>query len=149
VSGPENAALPSAVYGVVAVSKGVPELLVKFAQLADAEGDVPDDGSGIDGIWTTTVPARDRDDQDWHIAMNANTDDETEAIDFPSEGDVTTVPKAGAVVYLHRTPAALVGPGGGSLAVKHYASGPDSIEDELIADVDARLEEAESGGDSP
>jgi len=54
----------------------VSKLFAQLAELADAEGAVPEDGSGIDGVWTTTVPAEDRD-RDWTVAMNADTESAT------------------------------------------------------------------------
>lgn len=125
----------------------VPELLGELARLAGAEGVVPDDGSGVDGIWTTTVPARERDDRDWRIAMNADTGQELVATDFPNEGDESSIPPGRAVVYLGGWPAGIVGPGGGEIVVEVLDDGPQSMEDELIGDVQARkadLEEADS-----
>lgn len=125
----------------------VPVLFGEFAQLANAEGAVPDDGSGVDGIWTTTVPARGRDDKNWHIALNADTGQERVATDFPDEGDESSIPPGRAVVYLGGWPAGIVGPDGGEIVVEVLDDGPQSLEDELIGDVQAMratLEEADS-----
>jgi hypothetical protein len=117
-------------------------LFTRLAELAAAEGDVPEDGSGIDGVWTTIVPARERD-RDWKVAMNADTNQEHTVEDFPGEGDETTIRAAAATVWLGRWPAGVLGPFGGTLAVEQLDDGPRSIEDELIDDVDARIEALE------
>ena len=49
------------------------------------DGDVPEDGSGLDGVWTRTIEAR-KLDRDWRVAVNSEIDRELEASDFPSEG---------------------------------------------------------------
>ena len=117
-------------------------LFSRLAELAAAEGDVPEDGSGIDGVWTTIVPARDRD-RDWKVAMNADTDQEHTVEAFP--GDDVSIPAGSATVWLGRWPAGVLGPFGGQLAVEQLDDGPQSIEDELIDDVDARIEALEAG----
>jgi len=119
-------------------------LFSRLAELAAAEGDVPEDGSGIDGVWTTIVPARDRD-RDWKVAMNADTNQEHTVVDFPGEGDETAIRAGSATVWLGRWPAGVLGPFGGQLAVEQLDDGPQSIEDELIDDVDARIEALEAG----
>ena len=119
-------------------------LFTRLAELAAAEGDVPEDGSGIDGVWTTIVPACDRD-RDWKVAMNADTNQEHTVGDFPGEGDETAVRAGSATVWLGRWPAGVLGPFGGQLVVEQLDEGPQSIEDELIDDVDARIEALEAG----
>ena len=119
-------------------------LFSRLAELANAEGDVPDDGSGIDGVWTTTVPARDRD-RDWNVAMNADTDQEHTVEGFPGEEDDVSIRAGSATVWLGRLPAGVLNPFGGQLAVEVVDDGPQSIEDELIDDVDARIEALEAG----
>ncbi len=119
-------------------------LFSRLAELAAAEGDVPEDGSGIDGVWTTIVPARDRE-RDWKVAMNADTNQEHTIEDFPGEGDETAIRSASATVWLGRWPAGVLGPFGGQLVVEQLDEGPQSIEDELIDDVDARIEALEAG----
>jgi hypothetical protein len=119
-------------------------LFSRLAELAAAEGEVPEDGSGIDGVWTTTAPARDRD-RDWNVAMNADTEQEHAVKDFPGDGDETTIRTGSATVWLGRMPAGVLGPFGGQLAIEQLDDGPQSIEDELIDDVDARIEALEAG----
>ena len=127
------------------MSEQVSLLFARLSELADAEGDVPDDGSGIDGVWTTTVPARDRD-RDWNVAMNADTDQEHTVEGFPGEEDEISIRAGSATVWLGRWPAGVLGPFGGQLAVEQLDDGPQSIEDELIDDVDARIEALGAGG---
>jgi hypothetical protein len=119
-------------------------LFVRLCELAEAEGEVPDDGSGVDGVWSTTVEAAERD-RDWNVAVNADTGSEQEIHDFPGEGDSPSLRAGAATVWLGRTPAAVLTPFGGTLGVEQLDDGPKSIEDELIADVEARIER-ESGG---
>ncbi|WP_323190429.1 hypothetical protein [Halostella sp. PRR32] len=116
----------------------VSKLFTRLAELADAEGAVPEDGSGIDGTWTTTIPARDRD-RDWSVAMNADVDEDHVVEDIPSEGDETTVQAGSATVWLGRWPAGVIHPFGGQVAAEQIDNGPQSIEDELIADIEARI----------
>ncbi len=118
----------------------VSKLFAQLAELADAEGAVPEDGSGIDGVWTTTVPAEDRD-RDWTVAMNADTEERHNAEDVPTEGDYTSLQPGTAMVWLGEWPAGVLNPHGGQIVVEQADAGPQSLEDELIADVDARIEE--------
>lgn len=111
---------------------------VRLTELADAEGAVPEDGSGIDGIWTTTVCAPERD-RDWNIAMNADTEDERVAEDFPSEGLSATLEPAQAVIHLGDWPVGVLSPYGGEVLVEDEYD-PHAVEDELIDDVEQRIE---------
>lgn len=129
------------------MSEQVSYLFVRLAELAEAEGAVPEDGSGVDGVWTTTVPARERE-RDWNIALNAEVDEERTVEDFPAEGDETTVPPIRAVIELGRWPAGVLGPHGGQVLVEELEDGPQSLEDELIEDVEARIEHLEGGADA-
>jgi hypothetical protein len=124
------------------MAKQVSMLFSLFAELAAAEGNVPEDGSGIDGVWTTTVPARARE-RDWKVAMNADTNQKHTVEGFPGEGDETAIRAASATVWLGRWGAGILGPFGGQLAVEQLDNGPQSIEDELIADVEAKIEDLE------
>ena len=126
------------------MSEQVSLLFARLAELAAAEGDVPADGSGIDGVWTTTVPARDRD-RDWNVAMNADTDQEHTFEGFPGEEDESFIRPLSATIWLGRTPVGAFGPFGGELTFEQTDDGPQSIEDELISDVDARIEALEAG----
>ncbi|WP_049979340.1 hypothetical protein [Halolamina rubra] len=118
----------------------VSKLFARLAGLADAEGAVPEDGSGIDGVWITIVPAIDRD-RDWTVAMNADTEERHNAEDVPAEGDRTSLQPGTAMVWLGEWPAGVLNPHGGQIVVEQADAGPQSLEDELIADVDARIEE--------
>ena len=128
------------------MSEQVSYLFVRLAELAEAEGAVPEDGSGVDGVWTTTVPARERE-RDWNIAMNADVEEEIAVEDFPGEGDETTVPPIRAVIELGRWPAGVLGPHGGQVVVEELEDGPQSLEDELIEDVEAQIEHLEEDAD--
>lgn len=119
-------------------------LFGRLAELAAAEGEVPEDGSGIDGVWTTTVPARNRE-RDWNVAMNADTGQEHTVEDFPGDSDDVSIRAGSATIWLGRWPAGVLDPFGGQLAVEQLDDGPQSIEDELIDDVDARVEALEAG----
>ena len=126
------------------MSEQVSLLFARLAELADAKGDVPEDGSGIDGVWTTTVPARDRE-RDWNVAMNADTDQEHTVENFPGDGDDVSIRAGSATVWLGRWPAGVLDAFDRHLAVKQLDDRPQSIEDELIDDVDARIEMLEAG----
>lgn len=126
------------------MTEQVPELLAALAQLAEVEGVVPDDGSGIDGIWTTTVPAPQRE-RDWRVAMNADLEEELTVDGWPGDDDQTSVGPGQAVIHLGRWPAGVIGPGGGEVLVEEVDADPQSIEDELIADVDAQIEALQDG----
>lgn len=115
-------------------------LFSRLVELADAEGAIPDDGSGVDGVWTTTVTARDRD-RDWRIAINAEPDEERTATDFPAEGRDTDVPAGHASLFLGETPVGAAGPFGGTVAAEIEDGTPTTIEDELVDDIEARLAE--------
>jgi hypothetical protein len=123
----------------------VTELFVRLAELADAEGAVPDDGSGIDGVWTTTVPAQHRD-RDWNIAINADAEKERTVEGLLDEDDETSIPPGRAVIHLGRWPAGMITPFGGHVAAEELDDGPQSIEDELIDDVNAQIEEVGPDG---
>ena len=116
----------------------VAALFVRFAELAAAEGAAPEDGSGIDGVWTTTVPARNRE-ADWRVAMNADTGTEHTVENFPSEGDSTSLRAASVSVWLGTLPAGVCTPYDGALVVQETIDGPSSIEDELLADIEAYM----------
>lgn len=129
------------------MSKAVSLLFERLAELADAEGVVPDDGSGVDGVWTTTVPARGRE-RDWNVAMNADTDQERTVEDFPDDGDTISIRAGAATIWLGSWPAGVLDPFGGQLAVEILDERPQSIEDELIGDVEARIKALEGGDDA-
>lgn len=122
----------------------VSALFARLCELAEADGAVPDDGSGIDGVWTRTIIARDRR-RSWNVAMNADTDTEHTIGDYPREGMNTSVPAGKAVVHLGAWPAGVVGPTGGELAVENTPAGLNPIEPELLGDVRAAIRDA--GGD--
>jgi len=119
-------------------------LMSRFAELANVEGSVPEDGSGVDGVWTTTVPASARD-RDWKVAMNADTETERPVQDFRRGGDEAVIPAGKATVWLGGMPVGVVGPYGGQLVCERTDDGPESIEDELIDDVETRIDVLEEG----
>jgi len=124
------------------MSEQVSALFVRICELAKAEGDVPEDGSGIDGVWSAVITGRGRD-RDWTVAINADTDERHTAEDVPSEGDRTSLEPGTAMVWLGDWPAGVLNPHGGQLVVEQLEEGPQSIEDDLIADIEARIEEVE------
>lgn len=121
--------------------QNISTVFARLAELADAEGAVPEDGSGIGGVWTTTVTAGDRD-RDWNIAMNADTENEHEIEGFPSEDDTTSVRAGAATIWLGRMPAGVLNPFGGQFFVEVREDGPTSIEDEVLRDIESALLEA-------
>ena len=126
----------------------VPTLFARLAELAAADGAVPDDGSGIDGVWTTTVPASHHD-RDWQVAINCDTETEHTIEDLPREGDTTALRPASATVWLGSLPAGVCTPRGGAVVVQATIEGPSSIEAELLADIEASLDDdsaAPTGG---
>ena len=135
----------------------VAELFVRLAELAAAAGATPEDGSGIDGVWTTTVPAPDRED-DWNVAMNCDTGTEHTIEDFPAEGDMPSLRAGSVTVWLGTVPAGVCTPFSGTVVVQETLDGPTSIEDELIADIEQQIEAVDgdrdealttTGGESP
>lgn len=126
--------------GVSAMSEQVSALFAQLCELADAEGAVPNDGSGIDGVWSRTIPAQDRE-RDWTVALNADTEQEHTVEDVPIKGSEATIRAGAATVWLGETPAGVLDPYGGQLAIEMGDDGPQSIEEELIADVEAQIEE--------
>lgn len=137
----------------------VAALFVRFAELAAAEGATPDDGSGIDGVWTTTIDATSRD-RNWRVAMNCDTETEHTITDFPSKGDRTALRPASATVWLGTLPAGVCTPNDGSLIIQATIGNPSSIEAELLADIETHMAaidedhastqpEATTGGDRP
>jgi len=124
-----------------AADGGVPMVFVRLCELADADGDVPEDGSGIDDVWTRTITARARD-RDWNVAVNGDTDADQQVTGFPRDDDSTTVPAAQAVVYLGAWPVSVLGPHGGEFGVEELEDGPQSVEDEFLRDVETALLDA-------
>ena len=116
----------------------VAELFVRLAQLAVAEED-PASETGVEGVWTTTIAAADRD-ADWQVAMNCDTEAEHTVIDVPTEGDIASLRPASATVWLDSYPAGVVTPTSGTVAVQATINGPTSIEAELLADIEAQLD---------
>ena len=129
------------------MAEQVAELFVRLAQLAVAEED-PAPETEIEGVWTTTIDAADRD-ADWQVAMNCDTGTEHTVDDIPTEGDTTTLRPGSATVWLGDHPAGVVTPTSGTVAVQATIGGPTSIEAELLADIEAQLQtldEAIPGG---
>jgi len=124
------------------MSEQVSALSVRLCELAEVEGDVPEDGSGIDGVWSTTVTGRNRG-RDWTVAINADTDERHNVEDVPSEGDHTSLEPGTAMVWLGKWPAGVLNPHGGQLVVEQLEEEARSIENDLIADIVARMEEVD------
>lgn len=123
---------------------------VRIAELADARGAVPEDGSGIDGTWTTSVADPDTGD-DWYVGVNADVEDDRR-IEFPEPHGEVTVPAAHAAVFYGDVfgPVAFLSPRGGRFVVDGRdpelpteGSFPRSTEDQLIAALEAALDEYE------
>ena len=121
--------------------RDVSAVFTRFCELAMTDGDVPEDGSGLDGVWTRTIEAR-KLDPDWRVAVNSRIDRELEASDFPSEGFSTSIPGGHAVIYLGDWPAGVVDPFGGQVVVEELDDGPQSLEDEILRDVETELLDA-------
>lgn len=123
----------------VVTDGGVPALLLRVTQLADARGAVPEDGSGIDGVWTDEIPDVDLD-HDWFIAINADDEEREYRV---REGREMTIKPYRAHCWWDTgliAPAAIVSPAGGQ-----QLRAPEEIdrrvEDQLIASIEAVLEE--------
>jgi len=119
----------------------VPALFVRVAELAAAE-EAPTE-EGIDGVWTTTIPASHYD-RDWQVAMNCDTETEHTIADVPSAGDHTALRPASATVWLGERPAGVCTASGGGLCIQATIEGPPTIEDALIADIEAEIEHLEA-----
>ena len=112
-------------------------VFMRLVELAEARGDVPEDGSGIDGVWTAEIPDVDGE-FDWFIAINA----EDEELEYNNghrtleigafQGHAWNDPEVIA-------PAAILHPTGGSQLVGNDFE--RSVEDQLIASVEAELVE--------
>jgi hypothetical protein len=124
----------------------VAELCVRLAELADTEGAVPADGSGIDGVWTTTIAAQNRK-NDWKVAMNCDTGTEHTVADFPAEGDSPALRPGSVTVWLGTVPAGVCTPFSGAVVIQETIDGPQHIEAELIDDVETLIEATDVDGD--
>lgn len=122
----------------------------RLTELAIADGPVPDDGNGLDGVWQRTIEASDRD-EDWHVAINGDVENDQEAEDFPVEGENPEIPPGRAVIYLgnYVPPAGVLGPLGGQCLVEQTDEGAVSVEDEFLQDVETALIEAGEDIDRP
>lgn len=113
-------------------------LFVRATDLTAARGDVPEDGSGIDGVWTDEFPDVDADEQ-WFVASNA---DEV-AHEYRVTDDRTTEIEPFHAHFWWDTdliaPAAIVSPGGGQFHVTDEFD--RSVEDQIIASIEAVLDE--------
>lgn len=126
------------------MAEEVAALFVRLAELAAATGATPEDSSGIHGVWTTTVPARNRDD-DWQIAMNCDTGTEHTVSGFPAAGNTPTLRPGSVTVWLGTIPAGVCTPFDGAVVIQETIDGPTRIEDELLGDIEARLQTIEAG----
>jgi len=119
---------------------GQPLAFARASQLADARGDVPDDGSGLDGVWTDEIPDLDTD-TDWVLVMNPT--DEEQEHRLTEERTETIRPFRVQAWYGTdlAMPAAIFSPIGGQTLVgdEHERS----TEDRLIASIEAILDELE------
>lgn len=117
----------------------IPVAFLRAVNLAEARGAVPDDGSGIDGVWTAQVPDALEDDQEWFIAINA--DDEEREYELPTGRELSIDPFIWHFWYdvEQVVPAAMLGPGGGQQL--HSRSFEGTVEDRLIASLEAALDE--------
>ena len=114
-------------------------LHVRAAQLAQARGDVPEDGSGIDGVWTDEFPDYDQE-QLWFVAMNA--DDESREYRV-TEDYTTSIKPYRAHFWWNRdqvAPAAVTNPHGGE-GLAAPESFDRTVEDQLIASIEAVLDD--------
>ncbi|QCC57326.1 hypothetical protein [Natrinema thermotolerans] len=114
-------------------------LMVRLTELADARGDVPEDGSGIDGVWTDEVPDVDHD-REWLVAINA--DGEQREYRVAGDREMTIDP-----YHAHAwwdtdqvVPAAIFDPYGGE-QLRPPETFDRSVEDQLLLSVEAALEE--------
>jgi len=105
----------------------VSAVFTRLSELAIADGDVPDDRSALDTVWTRTIEARQRE-RDWNVAINLKTDQEQTVDGFPDDDDETTIPPGRAILYLERWPAGVVGSFGGQIIVEELEDGPRSPE---------------------
>lgn len=111
-------------------------LHVRTAQLAGARGDVPEDGSGIDGVWTDEFPDVGTDEM-WFVAMNAEDDEQEYRL---TEHETMTIKPFRAHFWYdksHVAPAAIGTPFGGQALVGDEFE--RSTEDQIIASIEAVL----------
>lgn len=121
-------------------SDDVSLLHVRACELAHARGDVPEDGSGIDGIWTDEFPDLNTD-QKWFVAINA---DDVEREYRVTENHTMTIDPFRVHFWYdtdHVVPAAIGNPYGGQALVSGDEF-PRTTEDQIIASVEAVLVEA-------
>lgn len=114
-------------------------LFTRACELAIARGDVPDDGSGVDGVWTDEFPDVDHD-TTWFVALNAEDADE----EYPVT-DRTTVKISAFRAHFwydrdQAIPAAIGNPYGGE-QLHHGGEFDRPVEDQIIASIETVLVE--------
>jgi DNA-binding PadR family transcriptional regulator len=121
----------------------VTAIFSRLCELAIADGDVPEDGSGLDSVWTRDLESRRRD-KDWKIAMNPNTEAEERIEGFPVEGSASSIPAGAAVIHYGDWPVGIVRPTHGQLAWEESKDDPEAnaIEDDLLRDLEDELIDA-------
>lgn len=124
---------------------------VRIAELAQARGAVPDDGSGIDGTWRTEVEDPDTG-EPWYVAVNADLDAERTVRIPEPHGEIDVDPGHAVVFYADVFgPVAVLSPHGGRYVVDGRDPEDDlegtfdrTTEDQLIAALEAAIETAEA-----
>ena len=117
---------------------GLATLHVRACELAQARGDVPDDGSGINGIWIDEVPDLDTDEQ-WFIAINADGEEREYRV---TDDRMFEIPPFHAHFWYDTAqvvPAAICSPHEGE-ALFSGETFPRSTEDQTIASLEAMLQ---------
>lgn len=115
------------------------KLLVRLTELADAQGDVPEDGSGIDGVWTEEVPDVDRDGH-WFVAINADAEQREYRVAGERETTIEAFQPHCWWDPDRVVPAAIVGPYGDE-QLRPPEAFDRNVEDQLILSVEAALGE--------
>lgn len=121
----------------------VTAIFSRLCELAIADGDVPEDGSGLDSVWTRDLDSRRRD-KDWKIAMNPDTQNEERVEGFPVEGSESSIPAGAAVIHYGDWPVGIVRPTHGQLGWEESKDDPEAnaIEDDLLRDLEDELIDA-------
>lgn len=116
----------------------VPEAFIVLTEIAEAKGDVPDDGSGLSGIYHLEFPSEYE--HDWLVWLNT----EREELEADGPGDQThRVPAFRATVWYGTHligPVMLLGPHSGQMLNAGDEFNGFSVEDQFIQDARAELE---------
>jgi hypothetical protein len=123
---------------VVVPDEDLSLLHLRAAQLAEARGDVPEDGSGVDGVWTDELPDADAD-TEWFVAMNADAEER----EYRVTEDRTYPIQAFHAHYWWDTdlvtPAAITSPYQGQMLLTDEFD--RSVEDQIVASVEVVLDD--------